>query len=151
MIQRIQTVYLLIITVLSVVTLCLPVGRFVDTEGAVVAEMYNLWLVLADGTKSYAPWALFVMLVVVALGAFWAIFLYKKRMRQVRFTIFSGLLLVGYYIAYGIFAYILGDKYGSFSLSWAAGLPAVALILDYLAFRGIMKDEIIVLSLDRLR
>lgn len=152
MIQRIQTVYLFVITVLSIVTLCLPVGRFVDGQGTVVAEMYNLWLLLSDGTKSYAPWALFVMLLLVALVAFGAIFLYKKRMRQVRLTIFSGLLLVGYYIAYGIFAYILGDKYeASFNLSWVAGLPAVALILDYLAFRGIMKDEMIVRSLDRLR
>lgn len=151
MIQRIQTVYLLLVTVLSIVTLCLPIGRFVDAQGAVVAEMYNLSLLLADGSKSFAPWALFVMLVVVAITAFGAIFLYRKRMRQVRFTIFSGLLLIGYYIAYGIFAYILGDKYGHFSISWVAGLPAVALILDYLAFRGIMKDELIVRSLDRLR
>ena len=34
---------------------------------------------------------------------------------------------------------------------WTAAFPAAALILLYLAFRGILKDEMLVRSLDRLR
>lgn len=52
---------------------------------------------MADGTKDYAPWALFVILLVVAVLAFGTIFLFKKRMLQIRLTIFSTILLIGYY------------------------------------------------------
>lgn len=150
MIQRIQSVYLFLITVLAVIALCMPMGRFLQ-EGTLTAELYNLYLMPVKGEAVYAPWALFALLLLVALSSFGCIFLFKKRMLQVRITIFNALLLVGYYIAYGVFAYILGKTWGGFALEWTAGLPAIALILDYLAFRAVMKDEMIVRSLDRLR
>lgn len=150
MIQRIQSVYLFLITVLAVIALCMPMGRFLQ-EGTLTAELYNLYLMPVKGEAVYAPWALFVLLLLVAVSSFGCIFLFKKRMLQVRITIFNALLLVGYYIAYGVFAYILGKTWGGFALEWTAALPAIALILDYLAFRAVMKDEMIVRSLDRLR
>ena len=91
----------------------------------------------------------FIILFVLMVAG--AIFLFKKRMLQVRMIIFNALLLIGYYIAYGVFAFILAKEWGTFALGWSACLPAVALILDYLAFRAVMKDEMIVRSLDRLR
>jgi hypothetical protein len=150
MIQRIQTVYLFLITVLAVVALCLPVGRFLQ-DGLLTAELYNLYIAPVKGEAVYAPWALFALLLVVAVSSFACIFLFKKRMLQVRMIIFNALLLIGYYIAYGVFAFILAKEWGTFALGWSACLPAVALILDYLAFRAVMKDEMIVRSLDRLR
>lgn len=150
MIQRIQSVYLFLITVLAAVTIFLPVGRFLE-NGNLSAELYNLYIAPVQDKVDYAPWALFALLLLVAVSSFSCIFLFKKRMLQVRITIFNALLLVGYYIAYGVFVYILGKTWGSFAIEWTAGLPAIALILDYLAFRAIMKDEMIVRSLDRLR
>ena len=107
MIQRIQSVYLLLITVLAVVALCMPMGRFLQ-DGVLTAELYNLYLMPANGEAVYAPWALFALLLLVAISSFGCIFLFKKRMLQVRIIIFNALLLVGYYIAYGVFVYILG-------------------------------------------
>ena len=150
MIQRIQSVYLFLITVLAAVTLFLPVGRFLQ-NGNLSAELYNLYIAPVQDKVDYAPWALFALLLLVAVSSFGCIFLFKKRMLQVRITIFNALLLVGYYIAYGVFVYILGKTWGSFAIEWTAGLPPIALILDYLAFRAVMKDEMIVRSLDRLR
>ena len=43
MIQRIQTVYLLLALVLTVVCLCMPVGVFHTPEMGGDVEMYNLW------------------------------------------------------------------------------------------------------------
>ena len=78
--------------------------------------------------------------------------LFKRRMFQVRLSVFSSLILVGYYIVFGVFVYVFKSRYDAdFTLSWTAAFPAVGLILDYLAFRNIMKDELIVRSLDRLR
>lgn len=151
MIQRIQTVYLLLITALSVAGLCTSQGYFWQNGGGLV-DMYNLWLVQEGGAHDYTPWALFALLLLVAVLSFGAVFLFRRRMLQVRLILFSGLLLVGYYIAFGAFVYVLGGKMDShFTVRWTAALPAVALILDYLAFRAVMRDEMIVRSLDRLR
>lgn len=151
MIQRIQTVYLLLVAVCAVVCLSMPVGHF-HQDGIEVAEFYNLWLSMADGSKVFSPWAMFALLLLVALVPFVAIFLFKRRMLQVRLSVFSGLILIGYYIVFGIFVYVFKSRYDAdFTMNWTVAFPAVALILDYLAFRNIMKDELMIRSLNRLR
>lgn len=151
MIQRIQTVYLLLVAVCAVVCLSMPVGHF-HQDGIEVAEFYNLWLSMADGSKVFSPWAMFALLLLVALVPFVAIFLFKRRMLQVRLSVFSGLILIGYYIVFGTFVYVFKSRYDAdFTMNWTVAFPAVALILDYLAFRNIMKDELMIRSLNRLR
>ena len=81
MIQRIQSVYLLVVTILIIICLCSPVGSYIGSDYSVSA-LTNLCLTMADGTKDYAPWALFVILLVVAVLAFGTIFLFKKRDRK---------------------------------------------------------------------
>lgn len=151
MIQRIQTVYFFLAAVLAAVGLCTPVGRFV-CEGIPAGTLYNLWLTTAEGGHDFAPWALFAILLPAAVLSLAAIFLFKRRMLQVRLSIFCSLLLVGYYVAFALFAYNLSARIGaSFSVNWTAAFPAVALILHYLAFRAVMRDEMMVRALDRLR
>lgn len=152
MIQRIQSVYLFLMSACAIVCMCLPIGRFVN-DGKLLAEWTNLSLTTADGIRNYESWALFVLLFFVAVVSFLNIFLFKRRMLQVRITIFAGFLLLGYCLVYGLFVYrFLGRFDGSqFIFSWATSLPVIAMILDYLAFRGIMKDEMLIRTLDRLR
>ena len=151
MIQRIQTVYLLLVAGCAVVCLSMPVGHF-HQDGIEVAEFYNLWLSMADGSKVFSPWAMFGLLLLAALVPFVAIFLFKRRMLQVRLSVFSGLILIGYYIVFGTFVYVFKSRYDAdFTMNWTVAFPAVALILDYLAFRNIMKDELMIRSLNRLR
>lgn len=151
MLQRIQTVYLLLVTVCAVVCLCMPVGYF-HQDGICVADFYNLWLAPVNGAHDFTPWAMFVLLLLAAVSSFAAVFLYKRRMFQARLSVFGGLLLLGYYIVLAVFVYLFRSRLSAdFTISWTAAFPAVAMILEYLAFRGIMKDELIVRSLDRLR
>ena len=97
MIQRIQTVYLLVVAILAVVMISLPVGSFV-TPDYHMSELTNLALVSEEGVSDYAPWALFALQTVSAILALVTIFLYKKRMLQIRLTLFNMLVLVGYYV-----------------------------------------------------
>ncbi|MCD8317776.1 MAG: DUF4293 domain-containing protein [Paraprevotella sp.] len=151
MIQRIQTVFLLLASICAVVGLCTPVGHL-HQSGIRVANFYNLWLAMADGTRVFSPWAMFVLLLLAAVISLVSIFLFKRRMLQVRLSVFNGLLLIGYYIVFGVFVSIFKSRYEvDFTLSWTVAFPAVALILDYMAFRNIMKDELMIRSLDRLR
>ena len=87
MIQRIQTVYLLIVAILMVVMMSASVGSFYTDKN--ICEMTNLSYMLPDGNVNYTPWALFAVLTVVAVVALVTIFLYRKRMLQIRLTIFN--------------------------------------------------------------
>lgn len=171
MIQRIQTIYLALAVALCTACLCLPIGRFVNEQGDLVGTLYNLWVhhpsqlgdtlqvadapVLASeaaGTHSFAPWALFAVLFLTTSGLAFSIFIYKTRLVQSRLVMLCCILLVGWCIVYGCFAYLLGDSYdASFTPTPWAAFPVVACILAYLAFRAILKDEALVRSLDRLR
>lgn len=150
MIQRIQSVYLLVVAVLLTVCLCSPVGAFVAADYS-VSGFSNFCLTAADGTKDYAPWALSVILMVAALLALVTIFLFKKRMLQIRLTIFSTILLLGYYGTLVAFILMLKGADATFSASWTLCLPLVGIILNWLAIRAIGKDEVLVKAYDRLR
>lgn len=149
MIQRIQTVYLLIVAILMVVMMSFPVGHFY-TE-TTVSDMTNLAVVAPDGSANYAPWALFAILVLVAVLALATIFLYKKRMFQIRLTLFSSIVLIGYYATLAAFVWGTLKECGSFTPSWTLCLPLVSIILNWLAIRAIGKDEMLVKAYERLR
>lgn len=152
MIQRIQSVYLFIVTVLLVVSMCMPVGRFVEADGITVHYFKPLGISLADGTFQ-STWGLFGLLLLCALIAVCTIFLYRNRMLQIRMTVFNTLLLLGYYAVFGVFVYALKEAMPetSFQIGWTLCFPLIAVILNYFTFRAIYRDEVMVKAADRLR
>ncbi len=149
MIQRIQTIYLFVVALLLAVAMAMPVGHFYTQTH--VAALSNLTVTAADGTVNYVSWPLFALLLIAAALSFIAIFLYKKRMVQIRLAVISNLVLVGYYIVAGVLAYSVLSAYGSFTPSGAICLPVISIILNWLAIRGIQKDEKLVRSYNTIR
>lgn len=149
MIQRIQTIYLLVVSILMIVCMCTSVGSIISADNEISA-FTNLSITMGDGTKDYAPWALFVILLLVAALSFGTIFMFKKRMLQIRLTIFSIVMLIGYYLTLAAFIFMLADN-ASFTPSWTICLPFVAIVLNWLAIRAIGADEALVKAYDRLR
>lgn len=147
MIQRIQTVYLLIVTGLLITAMCMPIGYFIDTMGE--HPFKALGLEINDTFQS--TWGLFGILMLSAIVAVATIFLYKNRMLQIRMTIFNSLLLVGYYIAVLAFYFALKNDANMFRVGWALCLPLISIILNILAVRAIGRDEVMVKAADRLR
>ena len=152
MIQRIQSVYLLVVTILIIICLCSPVGSYIGSDYSVSA-LTNLCLTMADGTKVLLLlWVLvcdFVWLLRFLLSALSSCL--KNDMLQIRLTIFSTILLIGYYATLVTFIFMLKEESMTFSLSWTVCLPLVAIILNWLAIRAIGKDEVLVKAYDRLR
>ena len=149
MIQRIQSVYLLIVAILSVIVISSSLGRFIGADNS-ITEFTNLSLVAQDGTEDYRPWALFAIQMISAIISLITIFLYKKRMLQIRLTLFNIILTIGYYVAFVTFIFMLkGDA--TFVPSWIVCLPFIAIVLDWLAIRAIGKDEMLVKAYERLR
>ncbi len=152
MIQRIQSVYLLLVTILLGVTLCLPLGHFhAAANGLEEAAFRTLGVSAADGSGA-TTWGLFCILLLSAIVSFVTIFLFRNRMLQVRMVIFSSLLIVGFYLVFGLFLYMLSEQYPhGFGVAVPLCLPLICLILNYLAFRAIYRDEVMVRAADRLR
>ena len=171
MIQRIQTVYLALVLILSFVGLISTIGEWTVAEN-VVAHFSNFTFGAEGAFKpldsTCGPWCLGVLLIMVIFLSLMSIMLFRKRMRQLRLTIFSTILLVGYVAAYALFAFyydlnldmftstayekgIEGVMIPTFHLKFVAVFPVLSIILNCLAIQGIRKDEALVRSLDRIR
>lgn len=141
MIQRIQTIWLLLIAGCAFATYSLPI--------------YNGYL--ADGTsrKFLIPDSFLLFPLVFGMGglALVSIFLFKKRKLQLRLCI-VGILMAAAVITLEYFKTIDFKKLNNFqsgSYQGGALIPFVMFILFFLAARGIYKDEKLVKSLNRLR
>ena len=152
MIQRKQTIYLLLAVILSIVCLCMPVGKF-DVGGMSTMTEYNLWLVDGQGNHQFSCWPLFAILLPSSALGCYTIFLYHNRRFQARMCTFNIFLLIGWYIVFAVFSNVLGSPASgtSFQIELGGGLPAIALALYFLAYKGIMADERLVRAADRIR
>ena len=137
MIQRIQSIYLLIVTGLLIAAMCLPVGQFIASDGVTAYVFKPLGVTLTEDAFQ-STWGLFGILFLSTVVAFCTIFLFRNRMLQVRMTVFNSMLK---------------DDLDAmtFQLGWALCLPAISIILNYLSFRAIYRDEVMVKAADRLR
>ena len=160
MIQRIQTVYLALVAVFSILGLCMPIGQYY--QGSQMAAWFNNFMFIpastAEATQNHGPLPLAIVLIVVTPITLMSIMLYRHRMRQLRLTIFTTILLIGYVAYYPILAWKYTMQLSAattadidYHLCIAAVLPVVSIILNCLAIHGIRRDEALVRSLDRLR
>ncbi len=151
MIQRIQTIFLLTIVILSGLMLT---GDLIALDSGTGTLFSLSFRGLAEtGGKMLQPLRpLSLILGLVPLLALVAVFLYKKRQLQMRITMFVLLLSLGTIIL-GAFYIITFDRKIDVTVIWKvkALFPLVSAILAWLAYRGIMKDDLKVRSYDRLR
>ncbi len=155
MIQRIQTLYLAVASALSVFLLKGPIVRLV--VGA--TESYELnyrGIYRIDGgvttglVEKSLP--LEIILIAVPVLFFIAIFLYKRRKLQIRVTVFTTLLQTGSFLLILFYIFYAGTKMDAelvFNIKLV--FPLAGAILGYLAFRNILKDELLIKSYDRIR
>ena len=152
MLQRSQTLFLLGAFILSIVLLTGPLARFTLEEGEFVLKHTGLFD--AEGVRVVlATWPLTVYFVLVALLSFLVIFFYRSRVRQMRITIFLILLNAG--MVGMMFYYVAVARHqldGAITVHlWRFIVPPVNMILLYLAFRRIRRDELLVKAYDRIR
>lgn len=136
MIQRIQSLWLLLATVCAFLTFRVSFFYGLKT-GATVNEALN----------ATTDMLLIIAAAVTGLGSFIAIFLYKNRKVQLQVTIVVLIVSLLNLVLY--FVHIRQYADGRFSLtSIVSFIIPVFLIL---AARGIWKDQKLIKSLDRLR
>lgn len=150
MLQRIQTLFLLLAAAAMLTASVTPLAEFNYNGDEVLFEAVGIYL---NGTLSDSTWGLFVIGLISSLLALVTVFLYKKRMLQIRLSIFNMVVMAGFYL---FFFFVLYQVYPVENLQFQrVGLggimPVIAIILNFLAIRKIGADEALVRSLNRLR
>jgi len=135
MLQRIQSVFLASALVLLGLLFVLPFGTMIVGQGG-------------EGVVRATHFPTIIIQTVAFAATLITIFLYKKRMLQIRLCVFSCVLLLGYQ-GYAIWQVYLLSRVAQLSVTLIA--PLLAAILTFLALRGIAKDEALIRSLERLR
>ena len=152
MIQRIQTVFLSVALIFTALFILFPFG-----EVAVNEKIYTFSILgivdAVTGKTVYPAWYLSVFTGIILLLQVIIIFSYKKRKRQIRFALFTILLLVVFVLGCWLFARLsaksLGDGIYSFKLSMV--FPFLSIFFNYLAILAIRRDDTLVKSIDRIR
>ncbi len=133
MIQRVQSLYLLASSGLLFSLFFRPLMRNLD--GDTVLKFTQYW-----------PFLIFVIVTFVL--SFFSIFIYKRRIQQMRICIYNMLVLLAFqaWIAFMFFTRLDGVV---FTIS--AVFPIVAAIFVFMAFRKISEDEALVQGMNSLR
>ena len=149
MIQRKQSVFLFLALVAVVGCLMLPIGAFEPTGMGVNTVMTNFGPV-GKGVFTWALALCFVLLLTCPI-TLWAIFAFKNRKKQAKLCGINIFLLLVWYVLAGIYCYAIGIENTTFHPAFAACLPLVAIILQFMARKAISADEKLVRSADRIR
>ncbi len=116
-------------------------------------RIQTLYLLIASGLlvamyfQPYGTWIIVLFSLALACQLL-AVVALKSRTLQMRLSNLAGLLLLGLQIWMCV-AYFSADPRPA--LSFTAIFPIVAAILDFLAARAILRDELLVRSASRLR
>ena len=152
MIQRIQTVFLLLSAILSGLLLF---GNLleVSADGNIFQLTLSEFLQIAPKHETISSFYYLTVIVAIAcVLSFFAIFLYKKRKLQMRICMFAVILMFGVtlLLTYNIFSiYSTPNQVISYSIKIT--YPPLIIIFLLLAYRGIFRDELLIRSLNRLR
>jgi hypothetical protein len=152
MLQRPQTIYLLLVTIFSILLMTGGLASF-SLDGAEYV-LKHTGLTDPEGTRTgLNTWPMTTLFIGAAVLAFLDIFSYRNRTRQMRIAIFLIFIFAGmiamilYYVTVA-----KGQLEGASVLyRWRVVIPPISAILTYFAFRRIRRDELVVKAYERIR
>ncbi len=157
MIQRIQSVFLLLLVLAMLSVLALPLWHKVDPQSGQQLTLTAFSLAFTDARNPHpasTTWLIATLAAAAAAVAAFEVFQFKNRMLQLRLGAINVLLITAT-IGAGFYYSNQGERLLSLTREgrFDAGfyLPTLALLLNLLANRFIRRDEQLVRSADRLR
>ena len=149
MIQRIQSLWFLLASGAAVLMFFFPV---IELTSENTLYVYNYESISIGGIDNLIQSSYIVagLLGIIALLSFFAVFLFKNRILQIRICTFL-LLLILILVALITFFSLSGKGNGPATVGLSAILPIVMFIFIMMARRAVKKDEALVKSVDRIR
>jgi len=154
MIQRIQSLYLVAIAILLGFLVFFPIADLVRISDESIYSFSLKGLVTANGdiVPNFSAYPISILFAIGLAITLTTIFLYKKRMLQIRLTVFNIVTFLGLQgVMYYYVSFAQSSMEGVVSYKLFFVFPTVCAILAFLALRAIARDEALVRSLDRLR
>jgi hypothetical protein len=152
MIQRIQSLWLFLAAVALIAVWFLPVGKFVMPHGLFECTAFKMTQAGDVPILNLPVKLIGILSGLAALFSVLAILHFKKRDRQLRWAwvaftskaiLAAGLVSLFLYFKYALNSWV---GYGP-----AVLMPFLGMIFDFMAIKGIKKDDALVKSLDRIR
>lgn len=175
MIQRKQTIYLLIALGLMISMLFFPLvettitpqaSTITQADGTITKTTVfaantirmDIWGLFYDGVKTVSFTYYMVLIFLSITSILVTIFVYKRRLLQIKLCYAIWIFLLGLLIFSVIYFYRLNEILTNVDTSIYASnysitslFPLISILLIWLAYKGIVKDEALVKSLDRIR
>jgi hypothetical protein len=153
MFQRIQSIFLICAAALISVVIFLDFASITNNEiEYCTLKIYGIYFDI-DGKFIIKPLMTLIILCGVTLLSMWTtVFLYKKRMLQMRICGFNICLLAGI-IVLMIYCGLQVTKTLGMNITFSITMvhPFIAIVLNILAMRAIWKDEQLIRSYERIR
>lgn len=154
MIQRIQTLYLLASCLLVGLMFLFPVVR-ISVLDLAEGGLYVYGLTGIDQLLIKTI-PLTILAALCTVIPFVAIFLFKRRLIQIRLSIALMVLLGGLEILLCYYIYkcsVMTEATPLVSVRYTvmSVMPVISLILTWLGYRAILRDEFLIRSIDRIR
>ncbi len=135
--QRLQTLYLCIATGL-IAALFFSVKAFTLGPGGIHAEELTY--------IKYTPYL--ILLILITLLQLLAVFTYNARVLQMRTAVLSAILMIALQAWIGVDYFTADDKW---IFKFTAVFPLAAAVLNFIAARFILRDQLLVESVSHLR
>ena len=149
MIQRIQSLWLLLASGAAVLMFFFPVIQLTP-ENALYIHQYDSISIAGIDNFIQSGYIVAGLLGIIALLSFIGIFLYKKRALQIRICTFISLLVIFLVGLISYFSLSSGNKIAA-TIGLSAILPIIIFIFVLMARRALKKDEELIRSVDRIR
>ncbi len=157
MLQRIQSVFLLLAAISLSLMFFFPIAEFIGIKDSLILYIFKVQSLVPASTNVYDIWFVMPLLAVVSLVVIFSlltIFMYKNRMGQIKVIRFLMLLIAALIGLVFLYYYdILAADSGSEPdfIQIGAFAPLASLVFLFLANKGVVKDEKLIKSADRLR
>ncbi len=156
MIQRKQTIFLLLVIIASAVSFFFPLAEFIGVKDSIVLYIQKAHSLVPDSPFNHSGYFSLPLLSAtgfIILFSLIAIFLYKNRKSQlqiIKVCILVEIIMIGLFFFYYVSSLekLTG---GTAEYETAVFMPLISLVFLVLAYRGVLQDEKLIRSADRLR
>lgn len=140
-IQRIQSLYIILSVIVTVIAMFSPIGYFVGYKGDGIFEFSPLCVTI-NGENDYSVAGLFTILGLSAVVGLVTLLCFKNLVLQIRLLIFNMILVIGYYMTFFAMWWIVGEDLDStLKIKWYLCLPIISIILMIMALKAVAKDK----------
>lgn len=152
MIQRIQSIFLLAALILQIIFVSVPLANFLMGDYT-IAFYAKGFIDSSTGENLLSTLPLLILCWGIPVLSLITILLYKKRMLQMRICIYNILINIGLIgmLYMQLSGFLKVNEVTSYNYGLPMVIPIASIILIFLAYRGIRKDELLVKAYDRLR